>query len=308
MSVFIDWPPSILLPREELLPGYLIASATLKNIGLSFFIMISGYLLSSQLANRNIPYITFIKGKFVRIMVPCFIAAFFYWLIFRDNFYIPEIFPGYINGTHLWYLPMLFMIFFFEPLFETYKKNIFILCLFSFLIIVAFLTLNINFRTFYEFRIYLPVFLFGFIFFLKKEELKSMNILAGLREKNNSYKLIKCILLLLAVVCFLVFTYFFSKYGLLFYIFYPFLFIISYYLIEPFKDFLSRNIIIRNVSNQSFTMYLIHPFIINIIVLLIPTFLMNNSLFSVIIILMLSLSISMFSGILYSRVGKKLFK
>lgn len=81
-------------------------SGFFKTFGLGAFSFISGYVLYYQ-KSKNESFITFLQKKATRILIPCVLFALVYDIFFPDFMF--NDFPSPINGTHLWYLPMLFI-------------------------------------------------------------------------------------------------------------------------------------------------------------------------------------------------------
>lgn len=103
---FHGWPPGV----ECNVPfsmAMIHISGWCKMIGLGLFTFISGYLLRLQCA-RPRPTGAFIVKKAKRLLVPALIFGLAYLLLFPGQIK-PESYPDAINGTHLWYLPVIFL-------------------------------------------------------------------------------------------------------------------------------------------------------------------------------------------------------
>lgn len=163
MTAYVGWPPHSPL-TIELSRASLRISGLLKLAGLSSFTLIAGYFAYSS--TQKYSFLNFAKKKILRILFPCFVWGGVYYLLFPRYMYNGD--P--VNGTHLWYLPMLFLCSM-AVLCITYPRNIIVGVLLYgviYLAVVAAFYCNIlSVHSFYRPIIslveYMPVFGFGFL-------------------------------------------------------------------------------------------------------------------------------------------------
>ena len=105
LIAFCGWPPNNAIGGNIPVVADIL-SGLLKNFGLGVFTFISGFVLYYQSKKQDSCQHFFIK-KIKRIIIPCLIWACVYGLFFSSYMY--STWPAAINGTHLWYLPMLFL-------------------------------------------------------------------------------------------------------------------------------------------------------------------------------------------------------
>lgn len=155
--IYQDWPPNSAV--EPNLSGFQMhISSALKLIGLSVFTFISGYLLYNQRL-KLLPWSTMVKKKTQRILVPCLICGLIYWIMYPQYMY--NDWPSCINGTHLWYLPMLFIcVLLVSTLF--YTRLGCVICVIGFLLSYVLWRMT-NIRTCNEVFTYMPTFVLGYL-------------------------------------------------------------------------------------------------------------------------------------------------
>lgn len=156
MIAFCGWPPNHAIGGN--IPVFADAlSGLLKNFGLGVFTFISGFVLYYQ-AKKQESFRHFIKKKTNRIILPCLFWACVYDLFFDSYMY--STWPAAINGTHLWYLPMLFLcVVVGSAHFFVRKPLLFVIVCY---IVIGALGKFTHFRTFMKFSFYFPVFYAGF--------------------------------------------------------------------------------------------------------------------------------------------------
>jgi fucose 4-O-acetylase-like acetyltransferase len=136
-----------------------VLSYLCKNFGLGVFTFISGYCLYYQ-SKKEENFIQFLRKKTNRLIVPCLFFGCVYGLFFSS--YMFPAWPAIINGTHLWYLPMLFLCILFTS-FHFYVKRyaglLIVLCYCG----TFFLALRTGCTTFGELCWYYPIFYVGFL-------------------------------------------------------------------------------------------------------------------------------------------------
>lgn len=157
ICMYGGWPP-LANPFSVSMPPHIgLMSASAKGIGLNFFTFISGFVLFYQTKKQQ-SFPKFLWKKIVRILIPCIVFGFAYWLIFPDLMFNND--P--INGTHLWFLPMIFLsivvvsVHFYIP-----KPFWIVIALYAILYKLGNYT---TLRTLHEFRFYFMIFYAGFGF------------------------------------------------------------------------------------------------------------------------------------------------
>lgn len=244
-----SWPPYYHI--EANVPTYAnLMSQSLKDFGLGTFTFISGYVLYYQNKKQE-KWKSFLQKKIKRILIPCLFYGLLYHIFFPE--FTCNIWPPAINGTHLWYLPMLFICIMITSIDFYYKKSI------SLIIIVWILFCSLKFL-FYSLTIisvfnYFPIFICGYFF--NKYDLK--NVL-------SKYKLIAYLIIILSIAWIikpLNLPFFSHAIKELSYALSCFIII---FLIRKNK---TVSVIIGFLSNESFTIYLLHQFIINLILMFI---------------------------------------
>ena len=107
---FCGWPPCV-QHSVETSPYILHICAFLRIFGLGIFTYISGYLFNLGMTRHpERAFLDFFKGKVYRLLIPLGFFGLLYWILFPkyvgDGYHFPV-----IEGSPLWYLPMLFIIF-----------------------------------------------------------------------------------------------------------------------------------------------------------------------------------------------------
>lgn len=105
-SAFGGWPPNVEYDVVST-PLFGNLSFFFKSLGLGLFTFVSGVLLNLQMEKPR-PAGQFIIKKTKRLLVPCLIIGAIYLLLFPRQIDVAP-WPDVINGTYLWYLPMLFV-------------------------------------------------------------------------------------------------------------------------------------------------------------------------------------------------------
>lgn len=153
-----DWPPvnSTLL---ENIPDWLsYCNIQSKTFGLMSFTFISGACLVFQNTDRY-SFVQFCWKKIKRILLPTLVFGGLYWLLFPTMMF--NVWPAPINGTHLWYLPMIFLCITLTSI-HLYSKNSALWIVFLFLLIRKG-AIYTELRTLDEFLYYYPVFYAGYV-------------------------------------------------------------------------------------------------------------------------------------------------
>lgn len=158
MCMYCGWPP-IFQGWENLrtfaFEGLL--SGSFKLFGLSVFTFLSGFVLYYQ-RNKNKSYLRFIYDKIIRLILPCALFAIAYKFLFPSM-----MFDGSpINGTHLWFVPMIFVCILVTSI-QVYHPHLWWAVIGLYLVAVK-MQNYISFRTLYEFVHYYPIFYIGFLF------------------------------------------------------------------------------------------------------------------------------------------------
>lgn len=246
MIAFCGWPPNHAIGGN--IPVFAdVLSGLLKNFGLGVFTFISGFVLYYQ-AKKQESCWYFIKKKTKRIILPCLIWACIYGLFFGSYMY--STWPAAINGTHLWYLPMLFLCVIVGAAHFYARKSlvVVIVCYIAIVVLGKFT----HFRTFMEFSYYFPVFYAGFW----TNKLYLNKLIA-------KYKLISVILAMGGVILWALrwidFWRFTDTLNMLIVSLAVYLFICA---ILPNKGISN---LWDSLAKESFSIYLIHQFVINLL-------------------------------------------
>jgi len=254
ICVFCGWPPNHTVGCD--VPTFaLLVSGILKTFGLGVFTFISGYLLFYQVGKRESAREFFVK-KAKRILLPCIFWAIIYWAFFRSFMY--NFWPSPVNGTHLWYLPMLFlcMVTISTDFFFKHYSSLFIVLTW----VAMFLLYRVlPIRTINELFQFLPVFYLGY--FCHK-----FNLDRYIKDHELiGYSLVCCGLSFCLLFC---------------YVQLPYVGHILQLATCSVTSFIASIILImrRNrlmvvekmISRNSFAIYLIHKFVINILLVTVP--------------------------------------
>lgn len=232
------WPPVELEPHQ--VPPFLsIASSYAKAIGLTLFTFISGFLVANGRQIESYSHYFIHKGQ--RILLPCIIAAIFYYILFPERMYDGD--P--VNGTHLWYLPMIFLLYFLSPFINRELSYFIMIIYFIVFFVFIFLAKFTGFRTFSEVFHYMGYFLCGAYF--RKNVLKI----------NCDYKDIILLLLLTLFVD----TFFYSSISLILLFCGLYLMMNKALTVSTPRCFLIR--CVEEISEASYMIYILHQFIIN---------------------------------------------
>lgn len=247
--IYSGWPPSHLstlgFPKSV---GIICLLA--KLYGLELFTFISGFLLArggKTTIDKN-----FIWHKTKRILIPGAIAAFIYYLFFMR--FANDGDP--VNGTHLWYLPMIFIFYFLAPIINSDSSSKFIIGTLAFFFLSIILSKITGIKTFLECFQYIGVFVAGSAFykFVKKGRnikigwILSLTLIILLIQLNDIFSMVGSVLL---ICC----------------LYYHLKTIIRS--IDSSKFSIVNNII-SLISRKSFFIYLYHQFVINICIIVMP--------------------------------------
>lgn len=157
LGIYEGWPPNSGL---GILPFYAqVISAVLKWLGLSLFVFISGYCMYYSQIKRK-PFFIWIKRKTIRILLPLVLFSFAYNILFPQ--FMLDVWPAPINGTHLWFLPMIFLCMLVLSL-SIYHPSISIVGIVCIYLLICLTNLYVvPFKTFENFAIFFPIFVLGF--------------------------------------------------------------------------------------------------------------------------------------------------
>lgn len=152
------WPP-IGHSLVDIMPEWVESlSAQSKAFGLTGFTFISGAVLAYS-NNKKYTFLYFVWHKIKRILIPALIFGGLYWLMFPSL--MASDWPAPINGTHLWYLPMILVCMLLTST-HIYLNNAIFLILLVYFIDIKLMS-YISFRTVYELYYYFPIFYTGYI-------------------------------------------------------------------------------------------------------------------------------------------------
>ena len=278
--VYSGWPPNldVILGLPD---SFQVLSSVCKGIGLVSFCMISGMLVSYSFtkynSNKNIydNWSRFIIKKFKRLIIPAIVWGVVYALFF-NRYMLHVHFPSFINGTHLWFLPMLFLLMLgISPV--VFNRALWVIPLFMYICFF----LNPFSRTTNEFVNYFPSFVCGYFFYrlIADKGLHKLNIKLNIKDLlYKAFPIIGCI-----TVYFLL-----SKY-------YDFYFSYAIYLISVIVLLTVFNHLTKQLSRffelkaakfatkESFTIYIVHQFVIILLSFLDIPILSSASVASVLI-------------------------
>lgn len=256
ISIYSGWPPNSGIPIG-LVRCEILLSIICKGIGLGLFSFISGYLARYSILSKESFYKK-IKKRVIRILVPMILGGVGYYLLF----------PNMMNngnpilGTHLWYLPVIFLCYLFlivsKVLQDKVGSPIWVFFLIFFLLVIiqhyfiknSLLSLS---------RVIWPIYVAGYYSLGYKDQLVKMFSKRGIS------------IVLFFLFCIPSFLYVSSPSAIIGSIT-EFCFEI---LVSPFlfifvclfnKDKLMP-ILLRAISIYSFQIYLLHQFVINILLL-----------------------------------------
>lgn len=154
--IYQGWPPGCGL---GILPVYAqVLSELLKWIGLSLFVFILGFCMYySKIFKKTYRY--WLKGKIHRILLPMVLFSILYYFLYPQFMF--NIWPAPINGTHLWFLPMLFLCMLIMSIHLYYPNHSFMVI--SMIYIIVFLiNIIVPFRTFDKLTAFFPIFVLGY--------------------------------------------------------------------------------------------------------------------------------------------------
>lgn len=247
IHIYWYWPVNTDIPA--LSPLFMLSLSTIfKNIGLAIFTYISGMLVFYQASKRTTLH-HFITKKIKRLLLPALIWGILYHILFPH--YESNKIPTFINGNHLWYLLMLFTCMLSSlPLILNLKhKWSIVIVIYSIISLCS----HLNW-TFIEFRFYFPIFIIGYISsYLKEKSITfspkinliflfiSFSLIIEI-PSTNSFILFFSRILNMTAICYIT-SYIFNH--------------IKYKSIKP---------ITTTLNNSTFTIYLLHQFVINFLI------------------------------------------
>lgn len=249
-TVFWCWPPSVVTSMG--LPQPIMAlSNVAKLYGLGIFTYISGFLLARSKA--EILSLPFIWHKFKKIMLPCIIAAIIYRLFFMEYAC-----GDAINRTHLWYLPMIFIFYLLLPIIRFKNPLKMMICASLFYVICFFLHKLTLFRTFGECTNYIGYFMAGTL---------SFRFLTNKQLNLNA----------IAIIILLIFTFSWRNLtgaiGTTVCIFGIYSILRNFHtssVLFHTKIAITLKKMVFLISEKSFHIYIIHQFVINLLLMFIP--------------------------------------
>lgn len=196
MCMYWGWPPTDFEWGElHSFPFEGLISSSLKLFGLTTFTFLSGFCLYYQ-RDKSSTYGHFLWNKVKRLLIPCLLFAFLYWLVFPTMMFDNS--P--INGTHLWYIPMIFCCIILTSI-QTFKPKLWWIPIVAYFALVK-LQAFVQYRTLWEIIQYYPIFYFGYLtnLFLNRGN----EIVQNLKSSQSStYSIIVCgaLVLLIPVYC-----------------------------------------------------------------------------------------------------------
>lgn len=279
--VYEGWPPNINV-NIGLPASFQTISSVCKGIGMVAFCFISGMLVYYSFikvaATSKIMYTgwkNFIIKKFRRLIVPALIWGAFYAVFFGD-YMLTEYFPNFINGTHLWFLPMLFLLMLaVSPM--LFSKHLWIVPI----LMLGLFFLHPFSRTTNEFVLYFPAFICGFLYYAN--------------ECRKTEDVIKRVVSTAAVILSgVIFYLLLGRFGEIFTNYGIYLFVVAI-LVIVFKHVSSDlyrffNLqAVRYATDNAFAIYIIHQFVIILIALSDISFLSTATVSNVLIYFIVTL-------------------
>lgn len=134
-----------------------LVSNSFKMFGLGTFTFLSGFVLYYQ-RYKGKTYLQFIRDKVIRLAIPCICFGIAYKIFFPTMMFDDS--P--INGTHLWYIPMIFVCIIVTSC-QVFKPNLWWVTIGIYLVTVKAQS-YLSFRTIWEFVHYYPIFYVGYLF------------------------------------------------------------------------------------------------------------------------------------------------
>ncbi len=153
-----EWPALGHPIIEHISDSAKFMSIQAKMFGLCGFTFISGAVLYYA-STKQVSFLRFLWAKVRRILFPLIFFALLYKCLFPDLVCLNT--PTSINGTHLWYLPMIFLCMLITSLhFYKHYAMLYIAILYFAIIVIR---NYIDFRTIEELYYYYPIFYSGFL-------------------------------------------------------------------------------------------------------------------------------------------------
>lgn len=262
MCMYYGWPP--MLWQWGDLQSFSfegLVSDSFKLFGLGTFTFLSGFVLYYQ-RSKNKTYWRFLLNKIVRLAIPCAFFALAYKLIFPTMMFDGD--P--INGTHLWFIPMVFTCIIVTSI-QLYKPKLWWVTIGLYLVAVKTQT-YFSYRTIWEFVHYFPTFYMGYLFnaLLSDGGKVIENLKQATSAKNKIWIGILCCLLL-PIFSKIVHRCYIDGSSVTIAI----LIIFMYTVIDGVRMLdrggywvLFAQKFIKTIDNNSFAIYLLHQFFINI--------------------------------------------
>jgi len=282
LYAFHNWPAQYTIGTQ--LPiGLLYAIPILRHIGLACFTFISGYVLYYQ-SKKEITYNLLLINKIRRLIIPCVVYALLYWSAFSSCLTNNDA----INGTHLWYLPMIFLCC--CILATSFYTRYYIVVIAFFYILFRIVGQFYYVKTFASFCEFIPVFYMGYLFnkYSIEDKFNSitstmygvviilLSILLGLCNIQHVYTIQMC---LTSIGAYLIICGAFNKKTCSF---------------------------IDLIAKHSFTIYLLHEFVICTIVMHIDLSHINVT-FSIVMLFCLAFFFPIVFSQIYGNIKEKLF-
>lgn len=274
--VYEGWPPNLNV-NIGLPASFQMVSSICKGIGLIAFCFISGMLVyysftKVSAANASIfsGWKKFMTKKFRRLIVPAVIWGLVYAVFFGD-YMLTEYLPNCINGTHLWFLPMLFLLMLaISPV--LFSKYLWIIPV----ILLCIFILHPFSRTTNEFILYFPAFVCGFLFYANECRNKDRNVI---KRIFTTVAVISS-----GVIFYILLGHFgdlFIKYGIYLLVVASLVLLFKYlsHRLSAFYNLLP----VKFATDNAFIIYIVHQFVIILLALLDIELLAKASVLSVLI-------------------------
>lgn len=270
MIMYHGWPPFNWGSKQLSFCAFEgIVSSSFKLFGLCTFTFLSGFVLFYQTKKKR-TYFSFVLNKIIRLVVPCAFYAVLYKMLFPSMMFNSS--P--VNGTHLWFIPMIFICILVVSI-QVYKPHLWWISIGLYFISVK-MQIFINHRTLWEFVNYFPIFYLGYL--LNGFINKGMNFwqsISNTKTKPFEIFVFCCLVLSIPVFCKVVHRTFISGEAISVSLLISFIYLILNKLtmrLSKYHITLAHKIVNR-IDNNSFAIYLLHQFFINICLLVLHSFL-----------------------------------
>lgn len=302
--MYHGWPPfNWECSQLKSFPFEGVVSSSFRQFGLCTFTFLSGFVLFYQTTKKK-TYFHFLFNKIVRLMIPCAFYAIMYKLIFPTMMFDSS--P--VNGTHLWYIPMIFACILVVSV-QVYRPHLWWISVGLYLISVK-MQIFISHRTLWEFVNYFPVFYLGYL--LNAFINKGISFWQSITNpKTNLFEIFAfcCMVLLIPAFSKVVHRVYINGEAISVSLLICFMYIILSKLLMRSSNYHTTFVyrIIDKIDKNSFAIYLLHQFVINTCLLTLHSFLASiNILLGSTIVFIICLSVSWILSESYEFIKSKI--